>query len=664
MPSFDSAHLLLGDALVALATGYVCFAFCTVLAGTRGAKRRARPPANPRSVSILKPLCGDEPCLYENLRSFCVQTHPHYEILFGVRQANDPAIAVVRRLQAEFPRLALVLIIDGRTYGCNLKASSLVNLLPHARHDWLVVADSDIRVEPDYLERVTAPLGDSEVGIVTCLYHGVPRAGAWSRLGALFIDDWFAPSVHVSRALGSTRFSFGATIALRRSVLTAVGGFNTLTDVLADDYWLGELTRGRGLKTVLSDVVVATDVIEGSFATLWAHELRWLRTIRGAAPIGFALSFPTFTFPVLAAGLALAPTTAALAVAGLGLAARVALHVCQRRRRGDHASPREFLLLPGRDALSLVEWAAAHCGSRVSWRGRTLEASVDRRRLGAGGAACLPAFARHGLIVTADDFGLHPTVNEAVEMAHRNGVLTAASLMVGAPAAADAVARARRLPRLRVGLHLVLADGMATLPRARIPDLVDASGRFGDCMVKDGFRFCFQPGVRRQLEEEIRAQFEAYAATGLTLDHVNAHKHFHLHPTVLSLILRIGRDYGLRAMRLPAEADAPALLRPWLRLLARRLDAAGIAHNDTVVGLAHSGRMNERVMLAALRQLPRGVTEIYLHPATVSGGVTAAMADYRHADELAALLSPRVRAAVEGSGAPLGGFADVFDLAA
>jgi len=271
------------------------------------------------------------------------------------------------------------------------------------------------------------------------------------------------------------------------------------------------------------------------------------------------------------------------------------------------------------------------------------------------------ARAKRGLIVTADDFGLHPAVNEAVELAHRDGVLTAASLMVGAPAAADAVARAQRLPRLRVGLHLVLADGAAVLPRAAIPALVDAEGRFGDRMARDGVRFFFLPAVRRQLAAEIRAQFEAYAATGLPLDHVNAHKHFHLHPTVLSLILSIGRDYGLRAVRLPAETGAPALLRPWLRLLARRLDAAGIAHNDNVVGIEHSGHMDENLMLEALRKLPAGVTEIYLHPATASGSVIAtSMPDYRHADELAALLSPRVRAAVEGLGIPLGGFGDLF----
>ncbi|MFC4521163.1 hopanoid biosynthesis-associated protein HpnK [Cupriavidus pinatubonensis] len=268
------------------------------------------------------------------------------------------------------------------------------------------------------------------------------------------------------------------------------------------------------------------------------------------------------------------------------------------------------------------------------------------------------------MIITADDFGLHTAVNEAVELAHRDGVLNAASLMVSAPEAADAVARARRLPSLRVGLHVVLADGPAMLPRAAIPDLVDAQGRFGSAMARDGCRFFFLPHVRQQLAAEIRAQFEAFAATGLPLDHVNTHKHFHLHPTVLSLILSIGREFGLRAMRLPLESDAPLLLRPWLALLRGRLQRAGIAHNDYVVGIARSGAMDEAVLLAALSKLPEGIGEIYLHPAVTSGAAIApTMVGYRHADELAALLSPRVRAALDAAGVRRGGFADMLATA-
>ncbi len=272
---------------------------------------------------------------------------------------------------------------------------------------------------------------------------------------------------------------------------------------------------------------------------------------------------------------------------------------------------------------------------------------------------------RRALIFTADDFGLHERVNAAVERAHLHGVLSAASLMVAAPAARDALARARRLPTLRVGLHLVLADGAALLPRDAIPALVDAQGRFGDAMVRDGFRFFFLPHVRRQLALEIRAQFEAFARTGLTLDHVNTHKHFHLHPTVLGLILDIGRDYGMRAVRLPCEAHAPAWLAPWIALVRARLRRAGIAHNDYVVGIARTGQMDETVLLDALAHLPAGVGEIYCHPAVAGDGpLSDGMRAYRHADELDALLSPRVADAIAAAGAVRGGFADVLGDAA
>lgn len=278
-----------------------------------------------------------------------------------------------------------------------------------------------------------------------------------------------------------------------------------------------------------------------------------------------------------------------------------------------------------------------------------------------------------GLIITADDFGLHPSVNRAVELAHRDGVLAAASLMVGAPAAADAVARARASPRLRVGLHLVLADGVPVLPPAAIPDLVDGNGRFGArtqaAMARDGLRFFCLPRVRRQLADEIRAQFEAFTDTGLALDHVNAHKHFHLHPTVLALIVDIGRGFGLRAVRLPREAGLPLWLRPWLALLRARLAAAGIAHDDYIVGVRRSGRFDTAALLQALHGLPRtGIGELYLHPALASGAAVApSMHGYRHADEFAALVSPRVawaRDCLQAQGFRFGGFGDLAPAAA
>ena len=255
---------------------------------------------------------------------------------------------------------------------------------------------------------------------------------------------------------------------------------------------------------------------------------------------------------------------------------------------------------------------------------------------------------RRRLIVTADDFGLHPSVNAAVVQANQQGILGAASLMVAAPAAAEAVALARQLPQLAVGLLLVLADGKAVLPPERSPDLVDADGRFSCNMVSNGVRFFFLPWVREQLAAEIRAQFEAFAATGLVLDHVNAHKHFHLHPTVLSLIIQIGQSFGLRAVRVPAEPGTALGLRPWLALMRWRLRQAGFLYNDQVFGLSHSGGMDESVLLRVLQNLPEGLSEIYLHPAT-ENGLTPTMTEYRHTDELAALLSFRVQQAADGA---------------
>jgi hopanoid biosynthesis associated protein HpnK len=278
------------------------------------------------------------------------------------------------------------------------------------------------------------------------------------------------------------------------------------------------------------------------------------------------------------------------------------------------------------------------------------------------------------LIVTADDFGLHAAVNEAVEQASCAGVLTAASLMVAAPAAADAILRARRMPKLRIGLHLVLADGRATLTPDLIPALVDHAGWMNSRMFVNGMRFFALPEVRRQLEAEIRAQFAAFARTGLVLDHVNVHKHFHLHPTLLEMLLRIGRDYGVTAVRVPHEpiwfaarggnwlsGTQAALLSPWIALMKRRLRIAQLLHNDRLFGIAASGSMDESKLLTVLSRLPPGVTEIYLHPAVESGpAIAASMNRYRHADELAALLSPRVRAAIATGDFGHGGYIDVL----
>ncbi|MDJ0950623.1 MAG: hopanoid biosynthesis-associated protein HpnK [Alphaproteobacteria bacterium] len=280
------------------------------------------------------------------------------------------------------------------------------------------------------------------------------------------------------------------------------------------------------------------------------------------------------------------------------------------------------------------------------------------------------------LIVTGDDFGSSVPVNEAIEIAHRDGILSAASLMMGAAATDDAVARARQLPDLRVGLHIVLVQGRPLLPPDEIPILVDASGAFHEDLAAAGVRFFFLPDARRQIEAEVRAQFQAFVRTGLPLDHVNAHNHMHLHPTVLGIILKVGQDFGMRAVRLPYEAPlasaraserglasavVPAIgLAPWMTLMRARLALAKLRSNDRVFGLRDSGGMHERVVLRQLDQLPDGVTEMFFHPATEPCHTEdGSVPPERPTEELAALTSPRVRRALDRLGIRPIGFSDL-----
>ena len=280
------------------------------------------------------------------------------------------------------------------------------------------------------------------------------------------------------------------------------------------------------------------------------------------------------------------------------------------------------------------------------------------------------------IILTADDFGFDVAINEAVEQAHKEGVLTAASLMVSGAAAGDAISRARRMSSLAVGLHIVLVQGTPVLPPRDIPALVRADGTFRDSLGAAGFHYFFHPRARRQLTAEIGAQFEAFRATGLTLDHVNAHNHLHLHPTISAIILSIGRQFGMRAVRLPYEpllpswhaaghglgtrAAATATLAPWIALLRRRLRNAGIKFNDFVFGLHDSGRMREDLVLNQLRHWPSGIGELYFHPATRrTAAIARALPAYRCEDELHALTSSKLRAVLNRAGLRPVAFADL-----
>jgi len=264
------------------------------------------------------------------------------------------------------------------------------------------------------------------------------------------------------------------------------------------------------------------------------------------------------------------------------------------------------------------------------------------------------------VILTGDDFGLALPVNEAIAEAHQKGILTTASLMVGAAYASDAIERARQCPSLKVGLHLTLVECYSVLPQREIPNLVDADGAFPERLAQAGFKFFFYPGIRKQLEAEIRAQFDAFRRTGMELDHVNAHNHMHLHPTILRLILKVGKDYGLKAVRLPNEPPLkswraagtyPAsrisswlLLRPWLMLMKISLKRAGVRFNDFLFGMTDGGCMKRDLVERLLQKLPDGATELCFHPATSRcSEIDRTMPHYHHEEEFRALICERLR---------------------
>lgn len=366
----------IGMALAAVAAVYSSLAWLVL---RRWLEAPAQPAGERPPVSMLKPLCGAEAQLPDCLRSLARQSYPGLQIVFGVRESLDPAIAVVQQLRQEFPALDVELVVDGRLHGENLKVSNLINMLPHARHPILVISDSDVRVGPGYLDAVVAALAPVDVGAVTCLYRGRAGSGLWSRLAALFINDWYFPAVLVSRALGDHSFASGVTIALRRQTLEAIGGLQVIANHVADDWLMCEHVRRLGLKTVLSRFVVETDVADEGLRAHANRELRWMRTIRTVAPFGYMFMGFSFVLPVALLGVLLAwPSRWALALTALTLICRVGIHV-EQRRRGGAALGYDSILIPLRDGLLMAVWVAGFLGRGITWRGR-------RYRVRSGGA--------------------------------------------------------------------------------------------------------------------------------------------------------------------------------------------------------------------------------------------------------------------------------------
>jgi ceramide glucosyltransferase len=323
-------------------------------------------------VSILKPLKGTDPEMYESFRSHCLQDYPEYEIIFGVSDPEDPAIESMKKLQHEFPERRIILVFCPKILGSNVKVSNLVQMLTAARYDYLIVNDSDIRVRPDYLRRLVAPLANPASGLVTCLYRGVACATLGSRLEALGISTDFCPSVLAARQLeGGIRFGLGSTLAFRRSDLEKIGGFASFLDYLADDYEVGKRIADLDLRVELSKVVVETFLPPYRLRDFLAHQLRWARGVRDARRGGhFGL---VFTFGLLWALLAVAASGGAVwAWGALFFTLFLRLMVAVSVGRGvleDKQILKSLWLIPLRDLVAIFVWIASLGGHTVTWRG-------------------------------------------------------------------------------------------------------------------------------------------------------------------------------------------------------------------------------------------------------------------------------------------------------
>src|ERR1700728_1395229 len=371
--------MIIGLMAMVLAAAYLVLACVAVLLWKRVRSATRWPLAPP--VTVLQPLCGVEAGLYENLRSLCAQDYPEFQIVYGVRDPGDSALAVVERLRREFPSRQIDLVVNPQTHGANFKVSNLVNMFACARYDVLTMVDSDVSVGADYLATVTAPLENREVGAVTCVYRDVPTARIWSRLGAMYINEWYMPSVLLARLFGFQGYASGQTICVRRDTLQAIGGLRAIANHLADDFRLGELVRGLGLRIVLSPYPLTAGHHEPDAGSLIRHELRWMQTIRVLRPRSYCLLFLTFGLPLSAAGIALVaaePTAAPAAWALLSTAAlaRLGLHLAQRQ--GDlRRALADLWLVPAHELLIGLVWFGCFFTSRITWRGHEFNVHAD-----------------------------------------------------------------------------------------------------------------------------------------------------------------------------------------------------------------------------------------------------------------------------------------------
>jgi len=367
----------IGVTCLALAMVGCIYALAAVAAVRRFAGDDGSPPAAFPGVTILKPLAGVEPGLYEDLASFCDQDYRGpVQILFGVQERGDAAVGVVERLIAERPGRDLELVVHASAHGANPKIANLAELERRIRHEVVILADADIAVERGYLRETVAALGAPSVGAVTYLYRGVARKGVWARLASMGIDYHFLPSVVVGLWLGLARPCFGSTIALRRSTLDAIGGFARFADHIADDYAVGEAVRAIGMKVAIPSLILAHSCTEQTAAELLRHELRWARTVRAVNAAGYAGSVVTHPLPFALLGASLTgfgiPGAAVLAAA---IACRLVLQL--QVDHTVHVRSDRWWLGPGRDLVAFGVYLASFFIDVVSWRGRRYRVRRD-----------------------------------------------------------------------------------------------------------------------------------------------------------------------------------------------------------------------------------------------------------------------------------------------
>ena len=372
---------ILGWVLLALGLAGTLYMIAAAIVFLRFMSRQTKPAPSTQAVTLLKPLHGAEPRLLENLASFLTQDHAgSIQLLCGVQRADDPAIAAVEALRALYPNVTIDLVVDTASHGANRKISNLINMMAKARHPVLVLSDSDIVATPDYLSRVLAALDAQDVGATTCLYFGRGDAGFWSRLGAAGLSYQFLPGAVFGVALGLARPCMGSTIAIRRETLDRIGGFARFSDVLADDYAIGEAVHALGQKVAVPPMLVTHASAERNFDELWRHELRWGATVRAVVPGAYVESVIGMPFPLALLGAAFVQAhLAGLTIVMLSLVVRVLVTLTVDRRTGAPAMP--LWLLPVRDCLTFAIFVASFFAASVDWRGQRLRMYNDGRVL-------------------------------------------------------------------------------------------------------------------------------------------------------------------------------------------------------------------------------------------------------------------------------------------